>query len=102
MTVNVTDVFRKVRGVQANLDADPKSVISDPDFINDVKRLKRLRRFFQQQTIHVSLPEGTVTSLGQLNLLRYGQSGREPNEEEWAAVERHTATFFNLLNEPLR
>ena len=74
--------------------------INDRQFIQDLKRLQRLRAFLMQET--VSAKEATALSFGRLNLLRYKLNGREPTQAEWADVERHTRTLFGSLTEPLR
>jgi hypothetical protein len=79
---------------------DKEKTINDMQFIRDLNRLKELRSFFIQEAVRVD-DQGAL-SFGELNLLRYSQTGRPPTQDEWSDVEYHTQTLFGLLTEPLR
>src|SRR5262245_3423648 len=74
-------------------------LISDGQFIHDVKTLKDLRSFMIKQATPLKPSEAGKISLGQLNLLRYDPSGRFPSLEEWELLEGHTQECYEHLTE---
>jgi hypothetical protein len=76
--------------------------ISDEQFIKDLQKLKELRSFLIEQAIQLQPTETASISFGKLNLLRFRDDGRVPNEEEWELLERLTHGLFRQLDEPLR
>jgi hypothetical protein len=85
---------------------DPNTRINDEHFMQDLGRLKELRSFLIQEAVPVGPTEATALEFGRLNLLRRNylsdKMGRDPTEEEWNQVERHTRTLFSLLTPTLR
>ena len=80
----------------------PTNKINDMQFTSNLQRLKNLRTFFLKEAIQTGPEDSTCLSLGSLNTLQYGDTGREPTADEWESMESHTQTLFRLLNEPLR
>ena len=76
--------------------------ISDPFFMQDLAKLRELRSFLIREAVKLNSPDKGCLSFGELNLLRYKNNGRAPNENEWAQVEFHTQSLFSLLTDPLR
>jgi hypothetical protein len=80
--------------------------INDERFITDLNRLKELRSFLIQEAVTIGSSDSSALEFGQLNLLRYNplpdNIGRDPTEDEWNQVERHTRILFGLLTPTLR
>ena len=87
-------------------DKNTDMLINDEHFINDLGRLKDLRSFLIQEAVRIDPSDSTALEFERLNLLRYNSSGkrhgRDPTEEEWTWVERHTRILFSLLTPSLR
>jgi hypothetical protein len=86
----------------------PNSVtrINDEHFMSDLTRLRELRSFLIQEAVGVNAADGGTLDFGRLNLLRRNylpdNMGRDPTEEEWEQVERHTRILFGLLTPALQ
>src|SRR5262245_18923858 len=78
--------------------SDPNE-IRDRRFMDDVEQLKALRSFMIRQAKSAAV--GTI-SLGQLNLLRYSEFGRFPNDSEWMQVEKLSNELYRHLPEQER
>lgn len=80
--------------------------INDEYFIRDLGRLKELRSFLIQEAVSVAPSDSNALEFGRLNLLSKNylpeNMGRDPTEEEWNQVERHTRILFGLLTPSLR
>jgi hypothetical protein len=76
--------------------------ISDEQFMNDLGKIKQLRSFLIEQAVQLQPTEAASISFGKLNLLRFNEDGRSPNEEEWDSLERLTQALFSHLNDALR
>jgi hypothetical protein len=95
----ITGVVPLERNVASAAEAS-EYCINDEFFIRDLERLKTLRSFLIEQA--VCPPGQTALKFGQLNLLRFGTTGRMPTEEEWSLVEELTQSLFGLLTPGLR
>lgn len=87
---------------RARSDVAQENRIADWFFINDLRKLKELRSFLLNEAINVSPQDSAPRTFGKLNLLKFDPNGRQPTEEEWSEIERHTQAMFQLMTEPLR
>ena len=71
----------------ASIAPAPNYLIADYEFIRNLQRLRQLRSFFVQEAVPAAQDGSDALSLGELNLLRFGESGRVPTPEEWSRVE---------------
>lgn len=79
-----------------------ESSISDENFIEQLRDVRKLRRFLFSEMVKISHTEASSTDLGILSNLKYHRYGRKPDEREWELLDVKMSILADYLTPELR